>query len=391
MSNIVQSFLLPVRNVDPTVLFGESEFTYVDISAVDRVQRKIVNPQVLTPDVAPSRARQVLAAGDVIVSTVRPNLNTVALVPDFLDGAIASTGFCVLRPDHERLDKRFLFYWISSGPTVQRLVEQATGATYPAVSDKVIRSLLFSPPELTEQKRIATILDKVDSLRDKRQDGMLLADEFLRSVFIDFFGVPGVSSKWPESSVANMVSRIESGWSAPSSDRDLNNQDLAVLRVSAVSTGWFLPDEAKPIDREIVNRPLVFPRRGDLLFSRANTRELVAACCLVDEDIDNRFLPDKLWRVTADPKQATNEYLCYLFRHPAFRHELTKQATGTSGSMLNISQAKLLCTPAPIPPISLQERFTKIVNRVHAVRKNSLQSLNDLQYLKESLAAKFFY
>lgn len=383
-------YVLPVRNGNPISLLGESDFLYLDISSVDRELRAIVNPQVVSANQAPSRAKQETAENDVIVSTVRPNLNTVAVVTNKHVGAIASTGFCVLRAKPGKLDARYLFHWISSEATVKQLVGLATGATYPAVSDKTIKSLSFAPPSFCEQQRIAAILDQADSIRRKRQNAILLADEFIRAVFIDMFGVPGESTKWPESVVANLVSSIESGWSAPSSDRDLSNQDLAVLKVSAVSTGWFLPEEAKSVDRENVDRPLVFPRRGDLLFSRANTRELVAACCLVDKDIDNRFLPDKLWRITADPRQATNEYLCYLFKHPAFRHQLTKQATGTSGSMLNISQAKLLGTTAPLPPFALQQKFTKIVNRSQAVRRNSMNSLRDLQSLKKSLTARLF-
>jgi len=297
-------------------------------------------------------------------------------------------GVAGLRARDGLLDSRFLWHFI--GARRSELEARGTGSTFKQVSRADIAEWLIPTPPVAEQKRIATVLDKADCLRHKRHEAIRLADAFIRAVFIDMFGVPGESSKWPESFVANMLSSIESGWSAPSSDRDINDQDLAVLKVSAVSTGWFLPEEAKPVDREIVDRPLVFPRRGDLLFSRANTRELVAACCLVDEDVDNRFLPDKLWRVTADPKQATNEYLCYLFRHPAFRHQLTKQATGTSGSMLNISQAKLLSTPAPLPPLALQQKFTKIVNRSQAARRNSKNSLRDLQSLKESLTARLF-
>lgn len=290
--------------------------------------------------------------------------------------------------DPNQLAPNYLKHWLASRQ--EDFDRDANGVTQKNLSAGYVRDLEIELPLIEEQLRIATILDKADSLRRKRQETIRLADEFLRAVFIDMFGVPDASSKWPASLVANMVSNIESGWSAPSSDRDLSDQDLAVLKVSAVSTGWFLPDEAKPVDREMVDRQLVFPRRGDLLFSRANTRELVAACCLVEEDVDNRFLPDKLWRVTADPKQATNEYLCYLFRHPAFRHELTKQATGTSGSMLNISQAKLLSTPAPLPPVALQQKFTKIVNRSQVARRNSLNSLRAMQSLKESLTVKLF-
>lgn len=181
-------FLLPVRSINPVALLGDNDFTYVDISAVDRERRAIINPQVIATSAAPSRARQETAEGDVIVSTVRPNLNTVAMVSSEHAGAIASTGFCVLRPVPGKLDSRFLFHWVSSETTVSRLVKLAIGATYPAVSDKTIKSLPFVPPPLMEQQRIAAILDKADSLRRKRQEANRLADQFLRAVFINMFG-----------------------------------------------------------------------------------------------------------------------------------------------------------------------------------------------------------
>jgi type I restriction enzyme S subunit len=297
-------------------------------------------------------------------------------------------GWLHLKKRDKSIDEGYFYHVLGSEATYAKFERLAAGATVKNLNIDLVSGVKVPVPPLLEQRRIATILDKADNLRRKRQEATRLADELLRAVFIDIFGSPDGSSNWPQSSVAHMVASIESGWSAPSSDLDLAEHDLAVLKVSAVSTGLFLPNEAKAVDRAIVDRPLVFPRRGDLLFSRANTRELVAACCLVEEDVDDRFLPDKLWRITAEPKLATNEYLCYLFRHPAFRHELTKQATGTSGSMLNISQAKLLSTPAPLPPIALQEKFSSIAKRSQAARRNSLVSLRDLESLKVSLAAE---
>lgn len=296
----------------------------------------------------------------------------------------AILGISVLEP--QKLAPSYLKHWLASKQA--DFDRDANGVTQKNLSAGYIRDLEIELPPIEEQQRIAAILDKADSLRRKRQEAIRLADQLLPAVFIEMFGSPDGPSKWPQASVADMVASIESGWSAPSSDLELTDHDLAVLKVSAVSTGWFLPNEAKAVDRSIVDRPLVLPRRGDLLFSRANTRELVAACCLVEENVEDRFLPDKLWRITAEPRHATNEYLCYLFRHPAFRHELTKQATGTSGSMLNISQAKLLGTSAPLPPIALQEKFSKIVKRSQVARRNSLLSLRDLESLKDSLTAE---
>ncbi|MDP2221505.1 MAG: hypothetical protein Q8K34_15125, partial [Hydrogenophaga sp.] len=73
------------------------DFFYVDISSIDRESKKIIDAKPLTLSQAPSRAKQVLRTGDVLVSMTRPNLNAVALVPAQLDGAIGSTGFHALR------------------------------------------------------------------------------------------------------------------------------------------------------------------------------------------------------------------------------------------------------------------------------------------------------
>src|SRR5580700_9339079 len=81
---------------DPSMRPDE-EFAYIDISSLDKDSKTIVRPSRLLGNDAPSRARKEIKAEDILVSTVRPNLNAVALVPPELDGQIASTGFCVLR------------------------------------------------------------------------------------------------------------------------------------------------------------------------------------------------------------------------------------------------------------------------------------------------------
>lgn len=79
------------------------------VGSIDRVAKSIVETQEIEGSAAPSRARKAIRAGDVLVSTVRPNLNAVAVVPDHLDGEIASTGFAVLRPKRQGLSERCLY------------------------------------------------------------------------------------------------------------------------------------------------------------------------------------------------------------------------------------------------------------------------------------------
>jgi type I restriction enzyme S subunit len=135
----------------------DSIFSYVDITSVDNVSKRIVAPKELIGRDAPSRARQIIRAGDVLVSTTRPNLNAVALVPPELDNQIASTGFCVLRGGDE-IDSEFLFSFVRTPEFVSSLTELTKGALYPAVNDKQVFSQFISLPPKGEQRRIAARL-----------------------------------------------------------------------------------------------------------------------------------------------------------------------------------------------------------------------------------------
>lgn len=135
------------------------EFTYIDISSVDRETKAITNPQRLMGDKAPSRARQLVQTGDVLVSMTRPNLNAVTLVGPDHDGQIASTGFDVMRPVNT--DPRWLFFAVRTNEFVESMTDLVQGALYPAVRPRDIRSYKFPLAPLAEQKRIA---DKLDAL-----------------------------------------------------------------------------------------------------------------------------------------------------------------------------------------------------------------------------------
>lgn len=386
MSTTLQPFLLPVRSADPTAIFGDSEFTYVDISAVDRDRRKIVTPHLLTPEVAPSRARQVLAAGDVIVSTVRPNLNTVALVPESLNGAIASTGFCVLRPNQERLDKRFLFHWISSESTVRRLVQQATGATYPAVTDKVIKSQSFSPPSLSEQQRIATILDKSDSLRRKRQEAIRLADELLRAVFIDMFGDPGSNPKsFEPGTIRDLVASANYGTSEKASEEV---GKYAILRMNNITYqgGWDF-SSLKYVDLDPATAHKYLTQRGDLLFNRTNSKELVGKTAVYMQD-EPMAIAGYLVRVRMN-ERGNPHYVAGYLNSTHGKRTLEARAKSIVG-MANINAQEMQDIPLLLPPIELQDKYAKIVEAVHDRLKTHQEFLHEAVALHSALSHKFF-
>ena len=154
----------------------DGAFTYVDISSIDRDDKRIATPSALTGKDAPSRARRVIHKGDVLVATTRPNLNAVALVGDALDGQICSTGLCVLRPNGNLLDSKYLYYWTRHEGFVNALSALVNGAMYPAVTDRQVLEQQIPIPPISEQRRIAALIDKrlaaARNLQSAARDGL---------------------------------------------------------------------------------------------------------------------------------------------------------------------------------------------------------------------------
>lgn len=136
-----------------------SRFTYVDISSIDRETKTILDAKEMPTAAAPSRARQRLRAGDVLVSMTRPNLNAVALVPPSLDGAIGSTGFHVLRS--RWMEPGFLYHLVQSSKFVEAMTNVVQGALYPAVRPTDINRFSFRLPPRAEQTRIVEKLEEL--------------------------------------------------------------------------------------------------------------------------------------------------------------------------------------------------------------------------------------
>ena len=131
---------------------SHEEFYYIDIASIDKDKKKIVNPKKYDGKNAPSRARQVVETGDILVSMTRPNLNSVALVTIEFNYQIASTGFDVLRP--KNIDPDWLFLLVCTDKFVTKMTELVQGALYPAIRPRDIRSFSIPTPSLKEQKEI---------------------------------------------------------------------------------------------------------------------------------------------------------------------------------------------------------------------------------------------
>ncbi len=336
--------------------------------------------------------RSIIRPKDFLI-TIAGTIGRVAIVPDDFQECNCNQAIAILRFDYSKLDPRYLFHWLSTADAMSQISGKKVTATISNLSLGQIKELKIPLPPLKEQKRIAAILDKADAIRRKRQQAIQLADDFLRSVFLDMFGDPVSNTKgWEVRSVRDGLKSISAGWSAKGLGYPRDKDGLGVLKISAVTSGEFKPSENKFVEADSIpsNKKLIFPRKGDLLFSRANTRELVAATCIVQEDRDDVFLPDKLWLIKPDGTKFKPEFLNYMIWEPRFKDLLTSQATGTSGSMLNISKAKFEGSPAIFPDLNEQEKFGEIYWRVREMIGRLSESNNELEHNFNSLSQKAF-
>jgi Restriction endonuclease S subunits len=142
----------------------EETFQYIDISAVDVQVGAVVNQQDVEGADAPSRARKVVRAYDLLVSTCRPTRGAVAVVPRELHNQVASTGFSVVRPQ-KGVNPYYLQFALRLPSTMEQFRKWSTGSSYPAILDEDVAKTLVPIPDPDEQDRIAALLVKAFAAR----------------------------------------------------------------------------------------------------------------------------------------------------------------------------------------------------------------------------------
>jgi type I restriction enzyme S subunit len=254
-----------------------------------------------------------------------------------------------------------------------------------------LKEIEFPLPPLETQQKIVAILEKAEETKKLRAQADELTQKLLQSVFLEMFGDPVKNlKKWGVEKVQDVISSIEAGWSANGEQRPREENEYAVLKVSAVTRGVFLPEECKVINNDIEFKKVVTPEKGDVLFSRANTLELVGASCLIREDYPYLLLPDKLWKIKVNKEKIYPEYLKFVLSYPTIRSEISKLSTGTSGSMYNISMNKLKLIGITVPPIEIQKNFSIIVETIEKTKEVQKQSSLEINNLFDALMQKAF-
>lgn len=372
---------------NPLRASADDLFRYIDLSSVDQDTKAISDAREVACGEAPSRARQLVAAGDVLVSTVRPNLNGVARVPPDLDGATASTGFCVLRPEPKKLDGSYLFQWVKSSAFISDMVSKATGASYPAVSDRIIFESPIPLPSLQEQRRIAAILDLAETLRTQRRQALAHLDTLSQSLFLDMFGDPVTNPKGFVIATLADVSKFENG------DRSSNypsGEDIKTEGVLFLSTKNIVAsklDLSKPqfiTQEKFKSLSRGKAQSGDLIITLRGT---LGSCCIFDCEEETAFINAQMMIIRPTAK-VISQYLHSLLTSDEAKAHFDYIGRGAAVPQLTAGQLGEL--KVLLPPIALQQTFATRIQAIEALKATHRTALAQLDALFASLQQRAF-
>lgn len=314
-------------------------------------------------------------AGDIIFAKRRAYQRKVG-VADF-DGICSAHAF-VFRGNETHIVPELLPYFIQTDAFMDRAIAISKGSLSPTINwGDLAREEFALPTDPAEQTRIAELLraadEAVEAWREAEGDAVALHETFTRQEMC--------SEEWSRIRMGDLIHRLVPGSSVLGSNEPARNGSFGVLKVSAVGGTGFVPEENKAILDQSDFDPAFEVRKGDLLITRCNTKELVGRVCLVDSNFPTLMLCDKTIRIDEKEEVVSKRFLYGILGTPELRRQIEGKAKGTGGSMKNISQNDIRSLLVPLPPLSLQQNFdlqteqlsrTKLMATAHRTSTKSL-------------------
>jgi type I restriction enzyme, S subunit len=323
---------------------------------------------------------------DVVIAWDGANAGTAGFN---LEGYIGST-LAALKPKSEaKIFAPYLGQFLRG--KFDYLQARTTGATIPHLDRDALESIALPLPALSEQKRIAAILEKADRLRRVRGYARQLSDTFLQSVFLEMFA-GNESREWPQSTIDDLAAEkpnaIRTGpFGSQLLHSEFVNEGIAVLGIDNAVQNCFV--WAKP--RFITQRKYAELKRytvspGDVLITLMGT---CGRCAVVPDDIPLAINTKHLCCISLNQTRCLPTYLhaCFL-NHPHVLRRLGISERGAVMPGLNMQLIKELAIP--VPPLSLQQKFAAIVRRFERLRAQQREAERQAEHLFQTLLHRAF-
>ncbi|MFA4955662.1 MAG: restriction endonuclease subunit S [Candidatus Methanoperedens sp.] len=287
---------------------------------------------------------------------------------------------------NECLYNKFLYYFVNGEFFKKEVLKFASGCAQPNISSKQIESIQIPLPPLPTQRRIVSILEKAEETKKLRAQADELTDRLLQSVFLEMFGDPVRNQKgWKKYTFKDIIQEFRYGTSIKSSEGG-----YPVLRIPNVLNGKINLNELKYCNVTISEYEKIRLQKGDVLFVRTNgNQDYVGRCAIVEKNQEDFIFASYLIRAKLKQEIISPYYLKnYLFT--GYGKNLMKSKTKTTAGQFNINTQGLGALEILLPPLPLQQKFARIVEKVDSMCQSQNQSKQQIEDLFSALMQKAF-
>lgn len=332
------------ENKNPTLAFGDDEFIYIDISSVENGTGKVDFSNKIKGTDAPSRAKRAVKKGDILFSTVRPNLKAYGYVErEDCDCCVASTGFAVISAKSVVLSK-YVYYMLYSEPVQTQLSSMMGKGAYPSVNQKDVSQIQIPLPSLSIQEDFVAELDSYQKIIDGA-----------RQVVENYKPTIQNNSHWETVRLGDICELNPRKSEVKDFDGNVSFVPMAVVSETDM---YFSVQEQRPL-KEVYTGYTYF-RDDDVLLAKVTPCFENGKSGLA-KNLENGigFGSSEFFVLRANPVRVLPEYIYYIINSNRFISEGTPQMTGTGG-LRRLTKDFVLNYPVSLPLLDEQR---KIVNQ----------------------------
>lgn len=370
-------------SIDPSAI--PSDTLYIGLENIERGGRLANITSVGQAGVNSLKYR--FTASHVLFGKLRPYLAKISR-PDF--EGICSTDILPIRPGPE-LDRNYLYHFLIQPDIISLASSKATGANLPRLNPKTLANFRITLVSLPEQRRLADLLDRIDTLRAKRREATALLDDLSRSIFLHMFSA--APHQWPlvtvEDVAAEGSSSIRTGpFGSQLLHEEFVDSGIAVLGIDNAVTNEFRWSGRRYITEQKyrqLTRYTVHP--GDVLITIMGT---CGRCAIIPDGMPVAINTKHLCCITLNQDKCLPEFLHSAFlMHPGVRDYLHRTAKGAIMSGLNMRIIKAL--PMHLPPIEIQRTYATKLRALQVLKAQHLAHLAELDALFLTLQHQVFH
>ncbi len=297
--------------------------------------------------------------GDVLISRLPDPVGRACIIPDVQGRMITAVDCTICRVNTAVVDNRYFRYFCRSEKYYQQLGNSVTGTTRKRISRKNLGNVLIDVPPMEIQLSVIEKLDRVSLLIEKRKKQLDQLDILIKARFVELFGIyPNNEKGWKTGTIRDIVNDVRYGSSRPAVD----GGKYPYLRMNNITYGGELDlSDVKQIDVPEEELPKCTVQRGDVLFNRTNSKELVGKTCVYNRD-ELMVLAGFVIRVRVNDL-VLPEFLS-AFLNTDFSKQMLLGKCKTAIGQANINAQEMQDIGLYLPPIELQQQFVNFKAQV---------------------------